>query len=188
MPLTREQENLSTFENMVNRTMKDEKNFTESVRPIIDKTRQIINKQSPNTEPHIRVSLTLDDMITGTKKIVELPNGKRIELTIPSGTSEDTIFRIATPENTYRIGVEPEPSIVFERQGDDLTTEIHLFPQKCNDGTEIPLPTITGQVMLTIMPNTQEDTRIRLKGQGMPTAADPECRGDLILTVKHRKG
>ena len=181
MPLTREQENLRTFESIVNQTMKDEKNFTEH-------TRYIIDMNSLNTEPDIRVLLTLDDMITGTKKIVELPNGKRIELTIPPGTGEETVFKIATPDHTYRVGVEPEPSIVFGRQEDDLTTEIHLSPQKCNEGAEIPLTTTTGQVTLTIMPNTQEGTRIRLKGQGMPKADDPERRGDLILTVKHRKG
>ena len=188
MTLTREQENLKTFENMVNRTMKDEKSFTKEVRSIIDETGQTIDKNSLKAEPHIRVLLTLGDMIIGAKKIVELPNGNRIELTIPPGTSEDTVFRIATPENTYRVGVEPEPNIVFERQGNDLITEIHLPPDKCNDGAEILLPTTTGQVMLTIRPKTPEGTRIRLKGQGMASAADPECRGDLILTVKHRKG
>ena len=188
MTLTREQENLRNFQNMVNRTTKDGKNFTENVRSIIYETRQITDKSSPNAEPHIRVLLTLGDMIIGTKKIVELPNGKRIELTIPPGTGEDTVFRIATPENTYLVGVEPEPNIVFERHGNDLTTEIHLPPDKCNDGAEILLPTTTGQVMLTIRPKTQEGTRIRLKGQGMPSTADPECRGDLILTVKYRKG
>ena len=187
MPLTPEQENdLKTFENMVNHTMKDGENFNENVRSILDKTRQILDENSPDARTHVRVLITLEDMITGTEKIVELPNEKRIALTIPPGTSEDTVFRIAMPENTYLVGVEQEHHIVFQRQGDDLTAEIQIHQQQCNDGAEIPLTTITSQVMLTIMPNTQDGAHIRLKGQGMPTKANPECRGDLIVTIKYR--
>jgi len=45
------------------------------------------------------------------------------------------------------------------------------------------VPSLKGNVVLTIPPETQDGKTFRLKGQGMPTLKDPSQRGDLFATI-----
>jgi len=51
-------------------------------------------------------------------------------------------------------------------------------------GGEIPVPTLKGQVMLRIPPETQGGQVFRLRGQGMPHLGDAQKRGDLLAEVR----
>lgn len=51
-------------------------------------------------------------------------------------------------------------------------------------GGEITVPTLSGQVALNIPPETQNDQRFRLTGQGMPSLNQSGRKGDLFATVK----
>ena len=50
-------------------------------------------------------------------------------------------------------------------------------------GGEVEAPTLTGRVMLTIPPLTQNGRRIRLSGKGMPVLGRRDRRGDLFAHV-----
>ena len=51
-------------------------------------------------------------------------------------------------------------------------------------GTEVVVPTMTGQVALTLPPESQNGRVFRLGGQGMPKLGAPSERGTLYVTIK----
>ena len=51
-------------------------------------------------------------------------------------------------------------------------------------GTEVVVPTLAGQVALTLPPESQNGRIFRLGGQGMPKLGMPTDRGTLYVTIK----
>ena len=50
-------------------------------------------------------------------------------------------------------------------------------------GGEIVIDTVDGKVIYDVKPGTQTDTRVRLKGKGVPTLRNKEVRGDHYVTL-----
>ena len=50
-------------------------------------------------------------------------------------------------------------------------------------GGEIFIDTVDGKVVYEVKPGTQTDTRVRLKGKGVPSVRNKEIRGDHYVTL-----
>ena len=50
-------------------------------------------------------------------------------------------------------------------------------------GGEVRISTIDGDVLYNVKPGTQTDTRIRLKGKGIPSLRNKNTRGDHYVTL-----
>ena len=50
-------------------------------------------------------------------------------------------------------------------------------------GGEIRISTVDGEISYEISPGTQTDTRIRLKGKGVPSLRNKNVRGDHYVTL-----
>jgi DnaJ-class molecular chaperone len=72
----------------------------------------------------------------------------------------------------------------FEREGDDLHTQVMIDMFKAALGGETEVNTMAGKVILTIPPGTQTDQVFRLTGRGMPHLKDSGAKGDLYVRVK----
>jgi curved DNA-binding protein len=72
----------------------------------------------------------------------------------------------------------------FERKGNDLYTQVEVDLYKAVLGGEVTVPTLTGNVVLTIPPGTQPGQTFRLAGQGMPQIKNPDSRGNLLVAVR----
>jgi len=119
---------------------------------------------------------------------------RTLEVTIPPGVATGSRVRIAgqggpgeqgaPPGDVFlRVTVRPDPR--FEREGDDLRTEIDVPLTTAVLGGEAVVPTPTGRVALTIPPETQPGRLFRLRGQGMPHLRGPKGeRGDLLARVR----
>jgi DnaJ-class molecular chaperone len=119
---------------------------------------------------------------------------RTLEVTIPPGVATGSRVRIAGQGGAgehggprgdvyLRITVRPDPR--FEREGDDLRTEIELPLTTAVLGGEAEVPTPTGRVALTIPPETQPGRLFRLRGQGMPhLKGPPGTRGDLLARAR----
>jgi DnaJ-class molecular chaperone len=119
---------------------------------------------------------------------------RTLEVTIPPGVATGSRVRVAGqggpgeaggPNGDVYLRITVRPESRFEREGDDLRTEIDVPLATAALGGEVVVPTPTGKVALTIPPETQIGRTFRLRGQGMPHLKGPKGkRGDLLARVR----
>lgn len=143
----------------------------------------------PGTQHEITISLR--EAFTGTTRRIEV-DGRRLEVKIPAGARTGTRVRIAgggpqrsrgAHQDLYlAVNVTPDPK--FERKRDDLYTEVTLDLYTAVLGGDIKVPTLSGNVVLTVPPGTQPGQKFRLTGRGMPLIKNPARHGDLYVLAK----
>jgi DnaJ-class molecular chaperone len=134
--------------------------------------------EPPDVEAPITVSLA--ELYRGTSRTVELPGGRRVEVNVPAGVKEGTVLRV--PGLRARVQIAPDP--LFTREGKDIRVTVPVPLHVALVGGEVAAPTLKGgQVQFKVAPETQNGTKIRLRGLGLP---DPKggTRGDLYAEVK----
>ena len=140
---------------------------------------------------------------SGEGKIVEQPcshchgrgrvqKARELEVNIPAGVDQGFQIRISgggeagsrggSPGDLYVV-INVRPHRFFKRRDDDILLEIPLNLVQASLGAELEVPTIDGQVKVTIPPGTQPGATFRVKGSGVPPLHG-SGRGDQYLTVK----
>ncbi len=125
---------------------------------------------------------------TGQKKI-----NKTLKIKIKPGIDSNMRIRVAgegtagafgAPDGDLYVDVMVEPHKLYERRDEDLYASVPISVSCAILGGKIEIPGIDGtKVEVTIPKGTQNDTLIKVKGQGMPLY-DTERRGDLYINVK----
>jgi DnaJ-class molecular chaperone len=124
----------------------------------------------------------------GTGSVLE---PKTIEVRIPAGVQEGTRVRVAGKgqpglnggkRGDLYLQVSIAPHKVFQRQGSDLLVNLPVWPWEAALGAEVTAPTLEGPVRVKIPPGSRADSKLRLKGKGLPTASGGH--GDLFLTLQ----
>ena len=117
---------------------------------------------------------------------------KKISVTVPVGIDSGQSIRIAgmgepgtkggsRGDLLVEVIVSPHP--IFIRDGMNLfSTATITFPEAALGG-DVKIKTIDGDVLFPIKAGTQTDTKIRLKGKGVPSLRDPSKRGDQYTTL-----
>lgn len=149
--------------------------------------------QQPRTGQDVEqpVEITLEEAFRGTKRLLQM-NGSRFEASIPKGVKTGSRVRLggkgmpggggAPPGDLYlKVNVKPHP--IFKRKGADLYVDVDVPLYKALLGGEVHVPTLTGDKVLTVPPETQNGQTFRLSGQGMPKLRRPEEKGDLYARV-----
>ncbi|MBC5810842.1 MAG: J domain-containing protein [Candidatus Eremiobacteraeota bacterium] len=102
---------------------------------------------------------------------------KRFDVTIPKGVREGQRIRLAGqgskgagggPNGDLYLVARVKDDDRFERDGDDLHIDVPTSMYDLILGGEVRVPTMTGEVTMTIKPGTQNNQRLRLTGKGMP--------------------
>jgi len=78
--------------------------------------------------------------------------------------------------------VKFEPHPVFKLNGRDIETTIPVTPWEAALGAKITVPTVGGDVAVTIPPGTDSGKQFRLRGKGLPATARAPV-GDLIASI-----
>jgi len=134
------------------------------------------------------VEITLEEAFHGTKRLFQM-NGHRIEASIPRGVKTGSKVRIrgkgmpggaGAPSGDLYLKVRVKSHPIFERKGADLHVDMEVPLYTALLGGEVRVPTLTGDLILTVPPETQNGQAFRLAGQGMPKLRNPKERGDLI--------
>lgn len=138
------------------------------------------------------VEITLEEAFQGTTRMIQ-KDGRRLEVKIPPGVMTGSKVRVAgeggpgltggTSGDLY-LEVNVLPHSVFEREGDDLHCEVPVNLYTVVLGGEVKVPTLSGDVILAIPPETQGDKTFRLRGKGMPNLHNPKKRGDLYARLR----
>ena len=118
---------------------------------------------------------------------------KTLEVTIPAGIDSGKRVRMAGQGGPGLNGGGPgdvnlivtvRPDRRFERDGDNLRTEVDIPVTTAVLGGEANVRTPTGTVALTIPAGTQSGRGFRLRGQGMPKLRGRGERGDLMARAR----
>jgi curved DNA-binding protein len=137
------------------------------------------------------IEITLEEAFKGTERVLNR-GGKKRTIRIPPGARDGTRVRVAgegepgyaggTQGDLYLIvTVKPHPS--FERQEDDLYTDLKVNLYTAVLGGEVYVPTLAGDVKLRVPAGTQSGKAIRIAGRGMPRLRQPDEKGDLYARV-----
>ncbi len=117
---------------------------------------------------------------------------RRLEVKIPPGVDNGSRVRIAgkggagshgAPPGDMYLVISLAPNSLFEREGDNINTEISVPMLTAILGGEVEVPTPKGKLALKIPPESQNGQIFRLARQGMPHLGD-STRGDLLAKIK----
>lgn len=144
--------------------------------------------QDYNAELH----LTLSEASSTHPQTLNV-NGKSIRITIPAGVENGQVIKLkgygapgtnGGPSGDLYITFSIVNHPVFKRSGNDLfaTQPISLYTAML--GGETIMETLHGKVKLTVAPETQPGTRVRLKGKGFPVYKKEGEAGDLYITYE----
>lgn len=136
------------------------------------------------------LELSLRDAAHTHKQILNV-NGKKIRITVPAGVADGQVIKLKGQGGpganggpagdlyiTFNIPEDPQ----FKRLGDDLYVTAPLNLYTAILGGEQTVDTLDGKVKLKIKPETQNGTKVRLRGKGFPVYKQDGQYGDLIVT------
>jgi curved DNA-binding protein len=120
-------------------------------------------------------------------------NGKKIRITIPAGIENGQTIKIAGhggqgvnggPDGDLYITFSISNHSDIKRSGNDLFARVSLDLYTAVLGGDITVDTLNGKVRLKVPPETQNGTKIKLKGKGFPIYRDEGKFGDLYITYE----
>ncbi|HYM66878.1 MAG TPA: DnaJ domain-containing protein, partial [Patescibacteria group bacterium] len=122
-------------------------------------------RQAQPVDVDTPITVSLAEVYHGTKRTVELPGGRRVEVNVPAGVKEGTVLRV--PGLRARVVIAPDQ--VFTREGRDARVVVPVPLRVALNGGEVAAPTLKGgQVHFKVPAETQNGTKIRLRGLGFP--------------------
>ena len=132
------------------------------------------------------IMVTLEEAFHGSKRTVSLrrSNSNKVEsyqVKIPKGVHEGQRIRLAgqgeagagggkSGDLFLRVRLARHPDFTVE--GSDLIHEVKIEPWQAVLGGELQVPTLEGSARLKLPAGTQAGQRFRLRGHGLPTAAE----------------
>ena len=121
-----------------------------------------------------------------------ITNRKKIAVTIPAGIDNGQSIRIREkgepgvnggPRGDLLVEVQVERHPIFQRQDMNIYSTAAVTFAQAALGGQIHITTVDGDMAYDIKPGTQTDTKIRLKGKGVPSLRNKNIRGDHYVTL-----
>lgn len=136
------------------------------------------------------LNLSLREAAQTHKQILTV-NGKKVRITIPAGVENGQVIKLkgygaegvnGGPSGDLYITFVIADDPIFRRLGDDLYVDLTIDLYTALLGGEQVVDTLDGKVKLKVKPETQNGTKVRLKGKGFPVYKKAGQFGDLIVT------
>lgn len=117
---------------------------------------------------------------------------KKIAVSIPAGIDSGQSIRIREKGEPGINGGERGDLLVevtvsrhpiFQRQDYDIYSTVPISFAQAALGGDIRINTVDGDVIYTVKAGTQTDTKVRLRGKGVPTLRNKQVRGDHYVTL-----
>lgn len=119
-------------------------------------------------------------------------NKKTISVTIPAGIDNGQSVRIREkgepgvnggPRGDLLVEVNVSRHPIFQRQDVHIFSTVPITFAQAALGGDVKVPTVDGDVIYTVKPGTKTDTKVRLKGKGVPSLRNSQVRGDHYVTL-----
>lgn len=117
---------------------------------------------------------------------------KKIQVSVPAGIDSGQSIRIRDkgepgvnggPRGDLLVEVNVARHPIFQRQDVNIFSTAPITYAQAALGGEVRINTVDGEVSYEVKPGTQTDTRIRLKGKGVPSLRNRNVRGDHYVTL-----
>ncbi|HXS57172.1 MAG TPA: J domain-containing protein [Hanamia sp.] len=136
------------------------------------------------------LQVLLSDAYTTHKQTITI-NGKNVRVTIPAGVENGQKLKLkgfgspganGGPNGDLFITFNIKNDTNLKREGNDIykTEDVDLYTALL--GGEKTIDTMSGKIKLKVNPETQNGTKIRLKGKGFPVYKKEDQFGDLYIT------
>lgn len=117
---------------------------------------------------------------------------KKIQVSIPAGIDNGQSVRLRDkgepgvnggPRGDLLVEVVVDRHPIFQRQDMNIFSTVPISYAVAALGGEILIDTVDGKVVYDVKAGTQTDTRVRLRGKGVPSLRNKDIRGDHYVTL-----
>lgn len=142
-----------------------------------------------------QLTISLEDVLSGADRQLTLSkNGKteNVSVKVPKGIEQGKKLRLKGKGGEAPVGgipgdlflkVQLQPHEFYQRRGDDLILKKRIQYSEACLGAKVEVESLEGKkFMLTVPPGTNGDSRLRIKGQGLPSGPIGD-RGDLYVKI-----
>lgn len=142
-------------------------------------------------DTELDVSISLEEAYHGTTRQItrgsqqftaHIPKGARTGTKVRFANQGEKGFAGGTRGDLYlHVTVGDHPT--FERDADDLYTDLKVPLYDAVLGGEVRVTTLSGDIKLKVPPGTQSGQRIRIAGKGMPSLRSGTRFGDFYVRI-----
>lgn len=117
---------------------------------------------------------------------------KKIKVVIPAGIDNGQSVRLRSkgepgsnggPRGDLLVDIDVSRHPIFQRRDYDIFSTAPISYTTATLGGDIRISTVDGDVIYTVKPGTQTDTKVRLRDKGVPTLRNKSVRGDHYVTL-----
>ena len=117
---------------------------------------------------------------------------KKIQVSIPAGIDNGQSVRIREkgepganggPRGDLLVEVNVSRHPIFQRQDMHIFSTVPISFAQAALGGDVRVPAVDADVIYTVKPGTKTDTKVRLKGKGVPSLRNAQVRGDHYVTL-----
>ena len=117
---------------------------------------------------------------------------KKIKVSIPAGIDNGQSVRIRDkgepgrnggPRGDLLVEIVVSRHPIFQRQDVNIFSTAPISFAQAVLGGEVMIDTVDGKIIYSVKPGTQTDTKVRLKGKGVPSLRNKAVRGDHYVTL-----
>ena len=115
-----------------------------------------------------------------------------IKVIVPAGIDSGQSVRLREkgepgvnggPRGDLLVEVNVSRHPIFQRQDMHIFSTVPITFAQAALGGDIRVPTVDGDVLYTVKAGTKTDTKVRLKGKGVPSLRNSQVRGDHYVTL-----
>ena len=139
-------------------------------------------------------SLTIGflEAVRGGNQRITLPDGRSLDVKIPAGMEDNQTLRLTGqggdgfgggPRGDAYVTVHVNPHGFFERKDSNIHVEVPVSLQEAVLGAKIMVPTVDGEVQMTVPKAANTGKTLRLKGRGAIDRRSGQ-RGDQYIKLK----
>lgn len=142
----------------------------------------------------LKVMVALENAYHGGKSNIKIPAGgsqqsKTLSVKIPAGVTDGQQLRLRSqgrpgfnggPPGDLILTIQLKKHRYFQIDGADVFLDLPVTPYEAATGIKLNVPTLGGEVALSIAANTRSGTRLRLRGRGLPATST----GDQFVVVQ----
>ena len=141
---------------------------------------------------HATMEMELQQAIEGAEASLDVPGQGTVRVRIPPGADTGSVIRLAGkgspgprggPPGDLVIEMVVRPHPRLRREGLDLHLELPVTLDEAYNGASVEVPTFEGVVVLKVPPRSQNKSKLRLRGKGVPRK---DTRGDLMIELDVR--